>query len=118
MSVYRCVLNWFGDWSNGALYQVGREFTNKIDLEKANVSYFNVCMFSPCIAITKDPSKMLRHKIILKLKLSVNLWIQKMAKIAIRSGFVVCVGETCDLSVDIYNGYGHCCKSAYAGLIQ
>jgi dynein heavy chain 1 len=32
----RCVLNWFGDWSNGALYQVGREFTNKIDLEKAN----------------------------------------------------------------------------------
>ena len=32
------MLNWFGDWSNGALYQVGREFTNKIDLEKANVS--------------------------------------------------------------------------------
>ncbi|XP_078314970.1 cytoplasmic dynein 1 heavy chain 1-like isoform X1 [Crassostrea virginica] len=32
----RCVLNWFGDWSNGALYQVGREFTNKIDLEKGN----------------------------------------------------------------------------------
>uniref|UniRef100_A0A0L8I729 Dynein heavy chain, cytosolic n=1 Tax=Octopus bimaculoides TaxID=37653 RepID=A0A0L8I729_OCTBM len=32
----RCVLNWFGDWSDGALYQVGREFTNKIDLEKSN----------------------------------------------------------------------------------
>lgn len=32
----RCVLNWFGDWSNGALYQVGREFTSKIDLEKNN----------------------------------------------------------------------------------
>lgn len=31
----RCVLNWLGDWSNGALYQVGREFTNKIDLEKS-----------------------------------------------------------------------------------
>ncbi|XP_052105179.1 cytoplasmic dynein 1 heavy chain 1-like isoform X5 [Mytilus californianus] len=30
----RCVLNWFGDWSNGALYQVGKEFTNKVDLEK------------------------------------------------------------------------------------
>ena len=29
-------MNWFGDWSNGALYQVGREFTNKIDLEKGN----------------------------------------------------------------------------------
>ena len=34
----RCVLNWFGDWSNGALYQVGKEFTSKIDLERSNVS--------------------------------------------------------------------------------
>ncbi|KAL3873221.1 hypothetical protein ACJMK2_036362 [Sinanodonta woodiana] len=32
----RCVLNWFGDWSKGALFQVGREFTSKIDLEKGN----------------------------------------------------------------------------------
>ncbi|KAL1138869.1 hypothetical protein AAG570_008931 [Ranatra chinensis] len=29
----RCVLNWFGDWSDGALYQVGREFTNVLDLD-------------------------------------------------------------------------------------
>ncbi|XP_075232643.1 dynein heavy chain, cytoplasmic isoform X3 [Lycorma delicatula] len=29
----RCVLNWFGDWSDGALYQVGSEFTNKLDLD-------------------------------------------------------------------------------------
>lgn len=36
--LFRCVLNWFGDWSTGALYQVGREFTNKMDLEKGNVS--------------------------------------------------------------------------------
>ena len=34
----RCVLNWFGDWSNDALYQVGKEFTYKMDLEKGNVS--------------------------------------------------------------------------------
>ena len=27
---------WFGDWSNGALYSVGQEFTVKIDLDKAN----------------------------------------------------------------------------------
>uniref|UniRef100_UPI00358E5199 cytoplasmic dynein 1 heavy chain 1-like n=1 Tax=Myxine glutinosa TaxID=7769 RepID=UPI00358E5199 len=31
----RCVLNWFGDWSTEALYQVGKEFTSKMDLEKA-----------------------------------------------------------------------------------
>lgn len=30
----RCVLNWFGDWSDMALYQVGREFTSKLDLER------------------------------------------------------------------------------------
>ena len=33
----RCVLNWFGDWSTGALYQVGLEFTNKVDLDKSDV---------------------------------------------------------------------------------
>ncbi|KAM9149649.1 LOW QUALITY PROTEIN: cytoplasmic dynein 1 heavy chain 1-like [Pangshura tecta] len=32
----RCVLNWFGDWSTKALYQVGKEFTSKMDLEKPN----------------------------------------------------------------------------------
>jgi len=40
----RCVLNWFGDWSTGALYQVGKEFTSKIDLEKTNV-----CVQSPML---------------------------------------------------------------------
>ena len=28
-----CVLNWFSDWSTDAPYQVGYEFTNKVDLE-------------------------------------------------------------------------------------
>jgi dynein heavy chain 1 len=32
----RCVLDWFGDWSNEARYQIGLEFTNKLDLENAN----------------------------------------------------------------------------------
>lgn len=42
---FRCVLNWFGDWSNGALFQVGKEFTNKMDLEKGSVS-FVLCAMS------------------------------------------------------------------------
>lgn len=29
----RCVLNWFGDWSDQALFQVGTELTNSIDLD-------------------------------------------------------------------------------------
>lgn len=32
----RCVLNWFGDWSDQALFQVGMELTQSIDLDKAN----------------------------------------------------------------------------------
>ncbi|XP_037905377.1 dynein heavy chain, cytoplasmic isoform X4 [Hermetia illucens] len=32
----RCVLNWFGDWSDSALFQVGKEFTQRVDLEKPN----------------------------------------------------------------------------------
>ena len=32
----RCVLNWMGDWSDQALFQVGFELTQSLDLDKAN----------------------------------------------------------------------------------
>ncbi|RDW80646.1 cytoplasmic dynein-like protein 1 heavy chain 1 [Coleophoma crateriformis] len=32
----RCVLNWFGDWSDQALFQVGTELTHKVDLDRPN----------------------------------------------------------------------------------
>ncbi|RMZ70649.1 dynein heavy chain [Pyrenophora seminiperda CCB06] len=32
----RCVLNWFGDWSDQALYQVSSELTQSVDLDRAN----------------------------------------------------------------------------------
>ncbi|KAK4049755.1 dynein heavy chain [Microbotryomycetes sp. JL221] len=32
----RCVLDWFGDWSDQAFYQVGMEFTNNLDLDIAS----------------------------------------------------------------------------------
>ncbi|XP_048259760.1 cytoplasmic dynein 1 heavy chain 1-like isoform X2 [Haliotis rufescens] len=51
----RCVLNWFGDWSNGALFQVGREFTNKIDLEKANYVPPNMMPWA-CEELPQPPS--------------------------------------------------------------
>ncbi|KAJ3019014.1 UNVERIFIED_CONTAM: hypothetical protein HDU68_010891 [Siphonaria sp. JEL0065] len=34
----RCVLDWFGDWSEQAFYQVGKEFTNTLDLDDTNYS--------------------------------------------------------------------------------
>ena len=32
----RCVLNWMGDWSDQALFQVGSELTQSVDLDKPN----------------------------------------------------------------------------------
>lgn len=32
----RCVLNWFGDWSDQALFQVGHELTHSMDLDLTN----------------------------------------------------------------------------------
>jgi dynein heavy chain 1, cytosolic len=32
----RCVLNWFGDWSDQALFQVGSELTQSLDLDRPN----------------------------------------------------------------------------------
>ncbi|KAK3828336.1 MAG: dynein heavy chain [Benniella sp.] len=34
----RCVLDWFGDWSDQAFFQVGQEFTNILDLDRPNYS--------------------------------------------------------------------------------
>jgi dynein heavy chain 1, cytosolic len=51
----RCVLNWFGDWSDSALFQVGKEFTIRMDLEKSNwmaPDFFP----SACALIPANPS--------------------------------------------------------------
>ena len=32
----RCVLDWFGEWSDQALFQVGSEFTKRVDLDNIN----------------------------------------------------------------------------------
>ncbi|KAI9803379.1 MAG: hypothetical protein M1833_000898 [Piccolia ochrophora] len=32
----RCVLNWFGDWSDQALFQVGLELTQAVDIDRPN----------------------------------------------------------------------------------
>ena len=34
----RCVLNWFGDWSDQALYQVAYELTQSVDIDKGDYS--------------------------------------------------------------------------------
>lgn len=34
----RCVVNWFGDWSDEALYQVGKQFTSKLDIDREYIA--------------------------------------------------------------------------------
>ncbi|XP_043279701.1 dynein heavy chain, cytoplasmic isoform X3 [Venturia canescens] len=54
----RCVLNWFGDWSDNALFQVGKEFTNRVDLEKPSwkcPDFFpSVCSLIPAQTCHRD----------------------------------------------------------------
>lgn len=54
----RCVLNWFGDWSDSALFQVGKEFTTRVDLEKPNWSppdfFPSVCPLVPANPTHRD----------------------------------------------------------------
>ncbi|XP_050421392.1 dynein heavy chain, cytoplasmic isoform X3 [Adelges cooleyi] len=50
----RCVLNWFGDWSDTALFQVGQEFTRAVDLDgppmwKAPDFFPSACSLVPSI---------------------------------------------------------------------
>ena len=53
----RCVLNWFGDWNSEALYQVGYEFTNKLDLDRADYnSPGGLKLVSPDIGIDSQPN--------------------------------------------------------------
>lgn len=51
----RCVLDWFGEWSAEALFQVGSEFTRNLDLE--NPSYLAPSYFpEPSFPLPMPPS--------------------------------------------------------------
>ncbi|XP_054005626.1 dynein heavy chain, cytoplasmic isoform X1 [Hylaeus anthracinus] len=54
----RCVLNWFGDWSDDALFQVGKEFTSRVDLERPSwkcPDFFpSVCSLIPSQPLHRD----------------------------------------------------------------
>ncbi|XP_012938795.1 cytoplasmic dynein 1 heavy chain 1 [Aplysia californica] len=84
----RCVLNWFGDWSNGALYQVGKEFTNKVDLEKG--SYKPPDMF-PAAYENLTPSPSHREAVIDSFVYVHQSLHQANSKVARRSGRVMAI---------------------------
>ncbi|VDN96525.1 unnamed protein product [Rodentolepis nana] len=55
----RCVLNWFGDWSLEAYFHVGKEFTEKLDLERPDYHVPEVIPYVaegllPCVPTYRD----------------------------------------------------------------
>ena len=44
----RCVIDWFGEWSAQALYQVGFEFTKMLDLGTLNIALHTSPAHPPC----------------------------------------------------------------------
>ncbi|XP_059178510.1 cytoplasmic dynein 1 heavy chain 1-like isoform X2 [Physella acuta] len=84
----RCVLNWFGDWSNGALFQVGKEFTCKMDLEKG--SYTAPDMFPS--AYEKLPPTPSHREAVIDSFVYVHQSLHKAnSKVARRSGRVMAI---------------------------
>lgn len=57
----RCVVNWFGDWSAKALYQVGEELTGMVEIEKQN--YAPPGAFEPVCDLLPRETKY-RHAVI------------------------------------------------------
>jgi dynein heavy chain 1 len=55
----RCVLDWFGEWSDEALFQVGEEFTMKSDLD---VSVYEPPAFMPSFLINLGVPQPLSHR--------------------------------------------------------
>lgn len=57
----RCVLNWFGDWDNSSLYQVGLQLTSTIDMTRPE--YAPPMAMVPCCPLLPDPVEY-RHAVI------------------------------------------------------
>ncbi|VDP02192.1 unnamed protein product [Soboliphyme baturini] len=51
----RCVLNWFGDWSKNALFQVGQELTWNLDIDRSGYSPPDLFPYA-CDLVSRPPS--------------------------------------------------------------
>jgi dynein heavy chain 1 len=80
----RCVLDWFGDWTHNALFQVGRELTMKVDLE--NPAWKQTMDF-PVAFEELDLSKVRHREAVVNAFVFVHLTLHKAnARLAKRGG--------------------------------
>jgi len=62
----RCVLDWFGEWSESALFQVGSEFTHNVDLDDPH--YIPPSFFPPTeLPLSNSASPLHRDAVICSL---------------------------------------------------
>ena len=78
----RCVLNWFGDWSNSALYQVGLELTRQLDLTKPD--YVPSGAFEPVCNLL--PQQLAYHHAVINTFVHVHNVVRKINENEARKG--------------------------------
>ncbi|KAL3321193.1 Cytoplasmic dynein 1 heavy chain 1 [Cichlidogyrus casuarinus] len=79
----RCVLNWFGDWSLKAYYQVGWEFTNKLDLERHD---FKIPNFIPTVAEGLLPEEPTHRDLVVNAFVYVHQTLHKANELVAKRG--------------------------------
>lgn len=78
----RCVLNWFGDWPNSALYQVGLELTAQLDLTKSD--YNPPGGFDPVCSLL--PSQITYHHAVINTFVNAHNIVRKVNENEARKG--------------------------------
>lgn len=78
----RCVLNWFGDWSENALYQVGSELTKTMDIDRTDYEG-SVRLTPSCELVPPEPTY--RDAVVNTLCL-VHKTVQKFNEVEMKKG--------------------------------
>ena len=78
----RCVLNWFGDWSNTALYHVGNELTSMFEIDKPG--YLPPVAMEPCC--DRLPSEMHYRDAVVNSFVHIHNSVRKSNEVESRKG--------------------------------
>ncbi|XP_063712959.1 cytoplasmic dynein 1 heavy chain 1-like isoform X4 [Symsagittifera roscoffensis] len=79
----RCVLNWFGDWSLSAYFQVGKEFTIKVDIDN---NHYTAPQFNPPLAFESIPTPLSFHGAIVNTFVFIHQSLHKVSDKLMKRG--------------------------------
>jgi dynein heavy chain 1 len=78
----RCVVNWFGDWSNKALYQVGNELTSMLEIAKQD--YNPPAHFEPVCELI--PQKVQYRHAVINIFVQIHNTVRKINEVEAKKG--------------------------------